>query len=133
MTDAEWAKVRHFKFSEFDSPDAAGSGLTMDREFVARLDLLRDRWGKPIPINSGFRTMVHNALVGGKPNSAHLRGKAADCEMSGLTECIRFALQAAYLGFRRIGIDKKGRFVHIDSDDALPQQAVWFYSEDTFA
>ena len=32
----------------------------------------------PFNITSGLRTMAQNTAVGGKPNSAHLRGLAAD-------------------------------------------------------
>lgn len=129
MTPEQWATIKHFQSEEFDSPDAPGSGLQMDFGFVTRLDTLRDRWGKPIHINSGFRTPAHNAMQpDAKPNSAHLRGKAADCGgLSGLEEAIRFAMLAAYLGFKRVGISKKGTYVHVDSDDTLPQQVVWFY------
>lgn len=130
MTPDDWAMIRHFHPVEFDSPDAPGSGLTgMDHDFMFKLDSLRDRWGRPIHINSGFRTPAHNAMQpDAKPNSAHLRGKAADCgDMSGLEDCIRFALLAAYMGFKRIGISKHGTYVHVDSDDSLPQAVTWFY------
>ena len=42
------------------------------------LDPLRERYGKPIYVNSGYRCPALNALVGGAKNSAHLRGQAAD-------------------------------------------------------
>ena len=133
MTTDEWAKVRHFKASEFDSPDSPGSGHAgMDARFVTRLDELRERWGKPMTINSGLRTQAHNAIVGGKPNSAHLRGLGADIKTAGLAEAIRLAVFAAMHGFVRIGIDQQGRFVHLDADAALPS-AQWWYHEGTFA
>jgi len=38
------------------------------------------RWllGVPLRVNSGFRSPAVNAAVGGKPNSAHLDGRACD-------------------------------------------------------
>lgn len=42
------------------------------------LDPLRDAWGKPIIINSGYRCSMLNTIVGGRRNSQHLRGEAAD-------------------------------------------------------
>ena len=42
------------------------------------LDPLRERYGKPIKVNSGFRCLVHNKTVGGVPNSQHMKGEAAD-------------------------------------------------------
>ena len=46
------------------------------------LDPAREKLGKPITVNSGFRCTKHNAAVGGVANSQHLRGEAADvcCE-----------------------------------------------------
>ena len=42
------------------------------------LDPLRERYGKPIIVNSAFRCEKHNREVGGAANSQHMRGEAAD-------------------------------------------------------
>ena len=42
------------------------------------LDPAREKFGKPIIVNSGYRCPKHNAAVGGVANSQHLRGEAAD-------------------------------------------------------
>lgn len=42
------------------------------------LDPLRRRWGRPIIINSGYRSPELNEAVGGAPHSQHMRGEAAD-------------------------------------------------------
>lgn len=42
------------------------------------LQVLRDLFGKPILVTSGFRTPDVNKAVGGSKNSAHLTGLAAD-------------------------------------------------------
>lgn len=42
------------------------------------LDPVRRLYGKPITVNSGYRSPALNRMVGGKPNSQHLRGQAAD-------------------------------------------------------
>lgn len=42
------------------------------------LDPLRERYGRPIYINSGYRCTKHNREVGGVTNSQHLIGEAAD-------------------------------------------------------
>lgn len=46
------------------------------------LEPARERLGKPITVNSGFRCPIHNRAVGGVANSQHIRGEAADicCE-----------------------------------------------------
>ena len=42
------------------------------------LDPLREAYGRPIHVNSGYRCPRLNRLVGGSPNSQHMRGEAAD-------------------------------------------------------
>ena len=42
------------------------------------LDSVRDEYGKPIYVNSGYRCEKHNAAVGGVPRSQHMVGEAAD-------------------------------------------------------
>ena len=42
------------------------------------LDPIREKFGKPITVTSGYRCEKLNKLVGGKPNSQHLKGQAAD-------------------------------------------------------
>ena len=42
------------------------------------LDPVREMWGKPITVNSGYRSEKLNKLVGGASNSQHLYGQAAD-------------------------------------------------------
>jgi hypothetical protein len=42
------------------------------------LDKVREMWGKPIGVNSGYRSPELNRAVGGAKNSQHLRGEASD-------------------------------------------------------
>ena len=42
------------------------------------LDPVREAWGKPIRVNSGYRCPQLNKAVGGVANSQHLKGEAAD-------------------------------------------------------
>lgn len=48
------------------------------------LQPLRDAWGTPLYINSGYRCPAVNAAVKGEPTSQHLKGEAADvCPFGG--------------------------------------------------
>lgn len=49
------------------------------------LQPLRDAIGKPIHINSAFRSESVNRLVGGSPTSQHRLGQAADIRVDGMT------------------------------------------------
>jgi uncharacterized protein YcbK (DUF882 family) len=81
--------------------------------------------GIPMTITSGFRCPAHNAAVGGKPNSAHLRGEAADFFVSGSQDRFKF-LEAAFMGEAlRIGIGPD--FIHIDVAVDLPMEVCWLY------
>ena len=42
------------------------------------LDPLREAYGKPIIVTSGYRSQILNKMVGGVPTSQHTKGEAAD-------------------------------------------------------
>lgn len=44
------------------------------------LQPIRDKYGKPIYINSGYRNPQLNRVVGGSQSSQHCRGEAADID-----------------------------------------------------
>jgi len=48
-----WQYIKHFKQSEFDSPDVKGSGVKMYLPLVQRLDFVRETLKMPLRINSG--------------------------------------------------------------------------------
>jgi len=52
----------------------------------AVLDPAREKLGRRIMVNSGFRCVVHNRKVGGASTSQHMRGEAADLRFSGKPE-----------------------------------------------
>jgi len=63
-------------------PDGVEENLQALVEQV--LDPVRERFGKPIKVNSGFRCPIHNRTVGGVPGSQHVKGEAADIAPAGL-------------------------------------------------
>lgn len=118
-------KLKYFTLSEFDSPDEPGSGENMDEQLLEQLDLLREKLGFPLRINSGYRTEAHNKKVKGSLNSAHTRGLAVDIQaMSGRAR-FDIVVTALELGFKRIGVAKT--FIHLDMDTSLPGQCIWSY------
>lgn len=117
--------MKHFQLSEFDSPDAPGSGRFMQPSFLAMLDQARERAGFPFVIQSGFRTLEHNKEVEGSEDSSHLRGCASDVRARSSRERFAIVKAAIEAGFRRIGIAKS--FVHLDNDPTLPPNVIWLY------
>ena len=55
------------------------------------LEVLREKVGQPIIINSGYRSPQLNRKVGGAANSNHLTGCAVDIRTSGYEQAIVFA------------------------------------------
>ena len=55
------------------------------------LEVLRERYGEPIRINSGYRSPQLNRKIGGAPTSNHLTGCAADIRVAGMEQAIRYA------------------------------------------
>lgn len=49
------------------------------------LEPLRAHYGRPVKVNSAFRSLKVNRAVGGSSTSQHLRGEAADVEIPGVS------------------------------------------------
>ena len=81
---------KNFSFSEFEASDTAKSLHIVNaitdwdvRDNVIALvenvlQPLRDAWGGPLKINSGYRCKALNEAVGGVESSQHRTGSAAD-------------------------------------------------------
>jgi uncharacterized protein YcbK (DUF882 family) len=82
------------------------------KELARRLQIMRDKLGKPMSITSCFRGPKLNRAVGGVPNSQHLYGRAADISVTGhdRKEMVQAALDA---GFTGIGLGRT--FLHVDT------------------
>jgi zinc D-Ala-D-Ala carboxypeptidase len=117
-------KLRYFKRSEFACRCGCGTNVVRD-EFLAALDEARHLAGIPFEVNSGSRCAKNNKAAGGKRNSAHLSGWAADVRAT--TDAQRWAVIRAAIraGFARIGVAKT--FVHLDLDPKKAAGVVWLY------
>ena len=85
------------------------------------LDPLREAWGSPIIINSGYRSEVLNRAVGGAQYSYHMKGMAADIRpKNGLTyklyDLIVHLFHTGLLGLTECYIDRKRGYIHIAYD-----------------
>lgn len=83
------------------------------------LDPLRERLGKPITVNSGFRCPALNRAVGGAKTSQHLMGEAADIT-AGSKEANRklFEVIRQELDFDQLIDEKNLSWVHVSYKQA---------------
>lgn len=123
---ADYVNMRYFSYSEFDSPDEVGSGQKMHPDILEMLDEVRDKFDKPIRINSGYRSEKHNTKVGGTPNSSHLRGLAVDIACNSSVDRYHLLNCLLDVGFNRIGI--AGSFIHVDIDPEKAKDVIWTYA-----
>ena len=75
---------RSFRVREFACRDGSDP-LFVDSALVQLLQSIRDHFGAPVVITSGYRTAAHNAAVGGSKSSQHLLGRAADIRVQGVS------------------------------------------------
>ena len=64
----------NFTVYEFRCRDGSDT-VMIDESLVVLLQCIREHFGKPVTITSGYRTASHNAKVGGSKSSQHLLGR----------------------------------------------------------
>jgi len=79
--------------------------------------------GEKFVLNSGYRNRVHNRMVNGVPNSAHLRGLAIDIAFKGRNQKKQILNALKKAGFKRIGVYYN--HIHADNDHSLPTPSRW--------
>ena len=93
------------------------STMTIDTELVDILQKIRNHFGKPVNVNSGYRCATHNKNVGGVSSSNHTKGKAADITVVDVAPA-EVAKYAESIGVKGIGLYETaadGFFVHVDT------------------
>lgn len=113
--------TRNFKIKEFASPDNGSLPKKgMDNELLLKLELLRWTLGnKTIVINSGYRTPAFNKKIGGYAYSNHLKGKAADIKVVGVSA--KEVQKVAARIFEGLGTYRN--FTHVDVEKPAVQYA----------
>ncbi len=114
--------LRNFNRFEFEC-DCCGEA-PMSKVFLERLQILRDMYGSPLSINSGYRCPAHNKNVGGSSKSRHMQGDAVDISIVNMSGAQKHKLLSliTQLEFGGIGIAKG--FIHIDLRD---KPTIWTY------
>ena len=123
--------MKYFKLAEFERSETAkrlGIDNSIPEFYVSNinklvdnvLDPLREAYGKPIRVTSGYRCTELNRAVGGAGNSQHLYGMAADIQGTPNTAA---EVKTLFSLVRKLGIEydqaifEKNRWLHISYNE----------------
>lgn len=115
---------KHFHLREFTrSQTAARRGIDNQPGPVAvdalavlcesLLEPVRRNFGRPVVVNSGYRSALLNRAIGGARTSQHMLGEAADIEIPGLSNARVAQWIAANLAFDQLILE-----AHVPGDPA---------------
>lgn len=117
--------MRYFTIADLcnsDTADRLGIINRLPKEYLPNvqgliyrvLDPLREWYGKPIYVNSGYRCPELNKAVGGVGNSFHVFGCAADIDARSYEENKKlFGYIREHLPFTEVGWEGGGRWIHV--------------------
>ena len=104
----------------------------MDPLFMDYLDEVREQYGKPLIVTSGYRCPEHPIEAKKTKAGAHTTGKAVDfaVDRKDAYELLEIAVGTGW--FTGIGIQQKGsgRFIHLDiceEPEMSPRPTIWSY------
>ena len=129
---------KNFSYREFEESETAKArGITnVISSFEIRdaireltntvLQPLRDAWGQPLHVNSGYRCPKLNAAVGGAATSQHTKGEAADIKAE---HPVKLAQLAYDLGLPYDQMIIYPTFVHFSHKKGGPQRRQLLYNK----
>lgn len=117
MFYAHWrdAPVETWQWPNFSPEELAcrGTGKLLIHEgSLDMLQELRTKLGKPLYINSAYRSPEYNEAIGGAAQSQHLVGRAFDVSLRNINPGV-LCIRAERIGFT--GFGEYSDFLHIDT------------------
>ena len=122
----DWTKYPNFTEEEFKCKHCGKT--EMNAAFMGKLQHLRNAYGKPMAITSGYRCPDHPIEAAKATPGAHASGQACDIGVQG-TDAYHLLRLALALDFTGIGVQQKGggRFIHLETLRNPPRPNVWSY------
>jgi len=108
--------INQWNWPDFSPEEMAcrGTGnLMIVPHAMDKLQALRDLLGKPMTVNSAYRSPSHNRNVGGSKGSKHMQGLAFDVRMENHNPA-EYITAAKRVGFDAIGTYPRQNFIHVD-------------------
>ena len=122
---AKWQEYPNFSKAEFDCKHTGENN--MQHEFMEKLQKLRNVYGKPLTVTSGFRSVKH-PIEARKThsNGEHTQGNCCDVSCTNSQDRFQLVRLALSVGMTRIGIAKN--FIHLGiGGKGLPNNVIWDY------
>lgn len=110
--DGNCSVSEHFCVKEFRCSDGTDP-VCIDEGLVDILEFVRSKFGKPVFINSGYRTPLHNEKIGGAKFSQHIYGRAADIVVDGVKPEVVYNFLCEVFP-KSYGFGLYSSFVHVD-------------------
>lgn len=102
------------------------------------LQPIRDKYGKPISVTSGYRCPKLNAAVGGSKTSQHLKGQAADIKCTATSKAELFNLIKDMINKGELivgqliweyGTKKEPNWIHVSLPYTKKNQILYLYNK----
>lgn len=140
--------TKNFKLEEFirsNTADRLGIDNIPDGATIANIKKLcekvlqpiRDKYGYPIQVTSGYRSPKLNTAVGGSKTSQHLTGAAADITCTAtlkgyLFDVIKKMIERGEIEVGQLiweyGTKKEPNWIHVSLPYSKKNQILYFYS-----
>lgn len=118
-----WGELLHFQSNGSYRPPENAAIVANLIEVAIRAQEIRDRFGGPLIIRSGYRDPATNQRVGGARFSTHVQGKAIDLAIPGRRPLELYnALNSSWNG--GLAYSNRMDFLHIDTRSG---RARWVY------
>lgn len=120
--------MRYFTIKELCKSQVAkefGIDNTPNQEVVNNLELLvdnildplREAYGRPVYVNSGYRSLALNKKVGGSKNSQHMKGLAADITAGSPSKNKQLFTLLTNLPYDQLIDEKDFSWIHVSYSD----------------